>query len=191
MLPKKRPPFFTRAAPRILKLYSRTNVAIYRVTGGRIGGRELGKPVCLVTTIGRKSRQRRTNALVYMSDGDRVILVAAQGGLPKNPMWLLNLRETPKVWVQIGTSVHTMQARVVDDGEREQLWPRLIAMNPRWARFQSWTDRTIPVVACEPTRTHPIRAGRRGLREVFGRHRAKTLRQRLATPQKRMDAHKC
>jgi deazaflavin-dependent oxidoreductase (nitroreductase family) len=150
VLPKKQPALFKIIAPHFLKWYSKFNVAVYRATGGRIGSHELGKPVCLLTTIGRKSGRSRTNALVYMSDGTRVILVAAQGGLHKNPMWLLNLRENPEVQVQIGTTVHTMHARVVDDTERAYLWPQLTAMNPRWTRFQSWTDRTIPVVACEP-----------------------------------------
>jgi F420H(2)-dependent quinone reductase len=85
-----------------------------------------------------------------MADGARVILVASQGGLPTNPMWFLNLRANPKVHVQIRAQTHTMHARVADDAKRAQLWPRLIAMNPRWARYQSWTDRVIPVVICEP-----------------------------------------
>lgn len=107
-------------------------------------------PVCLLTTTGRKSGLPRTSALVYMRDGARVVLVAAQGGLPTRPLWLLNLRANPEVRVQIRSEIHTMCARIVDDAERAQLWPQLVALNPRWARFQSWTDRVIPVVVCEP-----------------------------------------
>lgn len=137
-------------APRLVKWYSRVNVAIYRATGGRVGGCELGKPVCLLTTVGRKSGLARTSALVYLSDDARVVLVAAQGGLPKNPLWLLNLRANPEVRVQIGTQIRHMRAVEADATERAQLWLRLTAMNPRWATFQSWTDRVIPVVICEP-----------------------------------------
>lgn len=151
MSSSKRPPvLFSLLAPRLVKWYSKSNVAIYRVTGGRVGGRELGLPVCLLTTTGRKSGLPRTSALVYMRDGARVVLVAAQGGLPTNPLWLLNLRANPEVRVQIQSEIHTMCARIVDDAERAQLWPQLVALNPRWARFQSWTDRVIPVVVCEP-----------------------------------------
>ncbi|GJF09118.1 hypothetical protein NGTWS1803_13810 [Mycolicibacterium cyprinidarum] len=147
----KRPPLvFSLLAPRLVKWYSKVNVAIYRATDGRVGGRELGLPVCLLTTTGRKSALPRTSALVFMSDGERVVLVAAQGGLPNHPLWLLNLRADPEVQIQIGDNVRTMHARIVDDAERTHLWPRLIAMNPRWAKFQSWTDRVIPVVVCEP-----------------------------------------
>ena len=30
------------------------------------------------------------------------------------------------------------------------LWPRLVAMYSDYEDYQSWTDRTIPVVICEP-----------------------------------------
>jgi deazaflavin-dependent oxidoreductase (nitroreductase family) len=128
---------------------SKSNVAIYRATDGRLGGHELGLPLCLLTTTGRKSGLSRTSPLIFMADGARVILVASQG-LPTHPMWFLNLRANPEVHVQIRAQTHTMRARVADDALRAQLWPRLIAMNPRWARYQSWTDRVIPVVVCEP-----------------------------------------
>lgn len=147
----KRPPFFISVlAPRLLKWISKANVAIYRATDGRVGGHELGLPLCLLTTIGRKSGLSRTTPLIFMKDAARVVLVASQGGLPRHPMWFLNLRANPEVQLQIRAQTHTMRARVADDAERAQLWPRLTAHNPRWARYQSWTDRVIPVVICEP-----------------------------------------
>lgn len=149
---RKRPPVVISVlAPRLLKWMSKTNVAIYRATDGRFGGHELGLPLCLLTTTGRKSGLSRTSPLIFMTDGARVLLVASQGGLPTHPMWFLNLRANPEVQVQIRAQTHTMRARVADDTERAALWPRLIAHNPRWARYQSWTDRVIPVVVCEPS----------------------------------------
>jgi F420H(2)-dependent quinone reductase len=73
---------------------SKSNVAIYRATNGRVGGHELGLPLCLLTTTGRKSGLSRTSPLIFMTDGARVVLVASQGGLPTHPMWFLNLRES-------------------------------------------------------------------------------------------------
>jgi deazaflavin-dependent oxidoreductase (nitroreductase family) len=147
----RRPPLlFSLLAPRLMKWYSKSNAAVYRATGGRLWGRELGLPVCLVTTIGRRSRLPRTNTLVYLRDGARIVVVAAQGGLSTHPQWLLNLRVNPEVRVQIRADIRTMHARIADDVERAQLWPRLIALNPRWARFQGWTQRQIPVVVCDP-----------------------------------------
>ncbi|OBK14480.1 nitroreductase family deazaflavin-dependent oxidoreductase [Mycobacterium asiaticum] len=148
---QKRPPLLISfLAPRLLKWISKANVAIYRATDGRVGGHELGLPLCLLTTTGRKSGLSRTTPLIFMADGDRVVLVASQGGLPAHPMWLLNIRADSDVRLQIRGESRAMRARVADDEERTQLWPRLIAHNPRWARYQSWTDRVIPVVICEP-----------------------------------------
>lgn len=151
MASRKPPAFISVLAPRLLKWISKSNVAIYRATDGRIGGHELGLPLCLLTTTGRKSGLSRTSPLIFLADGARVVLVASQGGLPTHPMWFLNLRANPEVHVQIRAEKRPMRARVADDAERTRLWPRLIAHNPRWARYQSWTDRVIPVVICEPT----------------------------------------
>lgn len=135
---------------RILKPMSRSHVALFRATGGRFGGRLLGKGVCLLTTTGRKSGLARTNALLFVPDGDRIILVAAQGGLPRHPHWLLNIRSNPDVTVEVGNRKLRMRAREATETERGALWPRLTAFYPGWARYQSWTDRVIPVVICEP-----------------------------------------
>lgn len=144
------------ATTSIIKWGSRVNVAVYRATGGRIGGRwrvgsafPRGVPVCLVTTIGRKSGRPRTAPLLFLEDGDKVILVASQGGLPKHPLWFRNIQANPEVTVQIRSRIRTMRARVASDAERAAYWPRLTAMYPDFDKYQSWTDRVIPVVVCE------------------------------------------
>ncbi|MFF5264853.1 nitroreductase family deazaflavin-dependent oxidoreductase [Actinomadura viridis] len=143
--------------PRVLKVASRLNVAVYRATGGRIGGTwrvgsafPRGVPVCLLTTRGRRTGLPRTLPLLYLADGERVILVASQGGLPRHPLWYLNLRADPRVAVQIRRETREMRARTADAAERAELWPRLVAMYADFDRYQSWTDREIPVVVCEP-----------------------------------------
>ncbi len=143
---------FTRT---IIKWMSKSNVVAYRLTGGRIGGKwrvgsaaKNGLPICLLTTIGRKSGEPRVSPLLFLEDGDRVILVASQGGQPKNPLWYLNLKANPTVTVQIRSRVRTLTANVADDAERSELWPKLVAMYPEFDDYQSWTDRKIPVVVC-------------------------------------------
>ncbi|MBM4527910.1 nitroreductase family deazaflavin-dependent oxidoreductase [Rhodococcus hoagii] len=140
----------------IIKWMSKTNVKLYRATGGRLGGKwrvgsafPWGIPVCLLTTTGRKSGQPRVSPLLFLEDGDRVVLVASQGGLPKNPMWYLNIRANPEVTIQIKSRIRTMRARVATDEERAELWPRLVDMYADFDNYQSWTDRQIPVVICE------------------------------------------
>lgn len=143
--------------PKLLKVMSRVNVFLYRRTNGRVGGKfrvadrfRRAVPVCLVTHRGRKSGRTFTTPLLYLGDGERVVLVASQAGLPKNPQWYLNLRADPRVTVQTGALVRSMVARTATSEEREVLWPRLVELYASFADYQAWTDRVIPVVLCEP-----------------------------------------
>lgn len=143
--------------PKIFKVMSRLNIAAYRATGGRVGGTwrvgsafRKGVPICLLTTKGRKTGRPRTQPLLYMPDGDRVVIVASQGGLPKDPLWYLNLCADPHVTVQVRRDVRRMRARTASQDERAALWPRLVAVYADFDKYQSWTDREIPVVICEP-----------------------------------------
>ncbi|MFL6090183.1 MAG: nitroreductase family deazaflavin-dependent oxidoreductase [Aeromicrobium sp.] len=141
--------------PKLLKVMSRANVFLYRRTHGRLGGKfpiagfRRAVPVCLVTHQGRKSGRTFTTPLLCLQDGDRVVIVASQAGMPKNPQWYLNIRANPRVTVQTGALVRSMIARTASPEEREVLWPQLVQLYPGWADYQTWTDRVIPVVICE------------------------------------------
>jgi deazaflavin-dependent oxidoreductase (nitroreductase family) len=88
--------------------------------------------------------------LLFLRDGDRVVLVASQGGRTNNPMWYLNLKANPKVSVQIKKEVLELTARDATEAERAQYWPQLVAMYSSFDDYQNWTDRVIPVVICDP-----------------------------------------
>jgi deazaflavin-dependent oxidoreductase (nitroreductase family) len=133
-----------------IKWMSRVNTWMYRVSRGKWGGTFQKRPVALLTTTGRKTGQPRVSPLLYLREGDRVILVASQGGRDKHPLWYLNLKANPKVSVQIKDEVLQLQARDATPEEREQYWPKLVAMYPSFDDYQSWTDRVIPVVICDP-----------------------------------------
>ena len=156
-LPPRPPGLDHPIVPKVMRLFSQANVWIYRKTGGKIGGNwrvgsafPHGVPVLLLTTLGRKSGAQRTTPLLYLEDGERVILVASQGGMPKHPLWYLNLSANPEVEVQIGKNVRAMRARDATPEERQVFWPRLVEMYPDFASYQSWTERVIPVVVLEP-----------------------------------------
>ena len=135
----------------VVKWMTVVNTWIYRKTDGRLGGRFLrGAPVCLVTMKGRRSGQPRTVALLYLLDGDDVIIVASKGGMSKHPLWYLNLEANPDVEVQIGATTRSMRARRVPDEEKAALWPRLTAMYPDYDDYQARTTRDIPVLRLSP-----------------------------------------
>ncbi|MEU5881786.1 nitroreductase family deazaflavin-dependent oxidoreductase [Spirillospora sp. NPDC047279] len=158
-MPQPRPAYLDQASrmTKIMKYGSAAHVAVFRLSGGVVGRRfrMTGKlrgapPVCLLTTIGRKSGRHRTVPLLYLADGERVVMVASQGGMPRHPLWYLNLQANPNVLVQIGRHRRPMRARTAGDDERAALWPRLVEMYPEYDDYQSWTDRRIPVVVFDP-----------------------------------------
>lgn len=151
-MPKSAPRFLNSPLTDFfIKWMSRVNTFMYRRGGGEgLGGTFQNIPVALLTTTGRKTARPRVSPLYFLRDGDRVIVVASKGGAAKNPMWYLNLKANPKVSVQIKKEVLNRTARDATDEERAAYWPKLVKMYPSYEDYQSWTDRTIPIVVCEP-----------------------------------------
>jgi deazaflavin-dependent oxidoreductase (nitroreductase family) len=133
-----------------IKWMARANTWIYRRSNGKLGGTVQKSPVALLTTTGRKTGRPRVNPLLYLREGDRVILGASYGGREKNPLWYLNLKADPKVSVQIKDELLPLRARDATAEERKEYWPKLVAMYPTFDDYQSWTDREIPIVICDP-----------------------------------------
>ena len=140
-----------RIASAIIKPMSRLNTWLYRISGGRIGGRWVrGAPVLLLTTIGRKTGRPHTTPLLYLRDGDRILVVASKGGMSKHPLWFHNLTANPKVEVEIGAERSAMLARRASDQEKATFWPNLVAMYRDFDDYQARTERNIPVVILTP-----------------------------------------
>jgi deazaflavin-dependent oxidoreductase (nitroreductase family) len=152
MAPKSPPRFLnTPLTDFFIKWMSRFNTFMYRRGGGEgLGGTFQKIPVALLITTGRKSGEPRVSPLYFLHDGDLVVVAASKGGAQKNPMWYLNLKANPKVQVQIKKEVLDLTARDATDEERAKYWPQLVKMYPSYDDYQSWTDRQIPVVVCEP-----------------------------------------
>ncbi len=135
----------------VIKWMSRAQSWVYQKTDGRLGGKFLqGAPVALLTTTGRKTGEPRVSPLLYLREGNRIVLIASKGGSASNPMWYLNLKANPKVSVQIKDEVLNLTARDATEEERARYWPKMAAMYTSFDDYQSWTDRVIPVVICDP-----------------------------------------
>jgi deazaflavin-dependent oxidoreductase (nitroreductase family) len=129
----------------------RGHAAVYRATDGRIGGHVPGLPsLLLLDHVGAKSGRLRTTPLVYMPDGESLLVVASKGGHPRHPSWLHNLRAHPDTEVQIGRTRRRVRAREATPEERERLWPKAAEYNPHWGRYRQRTTREIPLVLLEP-----------------------------------------
>jgi deazaflavin-dependent oxidoreductase (nitroreductase family) len=119
---------------------------VYRVSGGRLGERELNYSMLLLQTVGRKSGQPHTHTLLYIRDGERLIVCASFYGAAQHPAWYLNLQANPRVHVQTGRVHREMIAETASGPERERLWQLLVKTWPSFASYQANVSREIPVV---------------------------------------------
>ena len=135
----------------VLKAVTRFHQVVFDVSRGKIIGKASGMPVVKLTTIGRKSGERRATMLTSpLVEGDNVVLVASFGGDDRDPMWYGNLIANPDVEVVMSGTHRTMRARVAEGDERTRLWETLTAKHGNYAGYQRRTSRQIPVVVLEP-----------------------------------------
>jgi deazaflavin-dependent oxidoreductase (nitroreductase family) len=129
--------------------------AIYRATGGKVGGRMGKAPVLLLTTTGRKTGKPRTTPLLYARVGDGYVVIASKGGAEHDPLWLRNLQATPRAEVQVGRKKQQVQARATEGEERERMWRALTDLYGGYDDYAKKTSREIPVVLLEPATAMP------------------------------------
>jgi deazaflavin-dependent oxidoreductase (nitroreductase family) len=147
------PPPFPRPGSvgiKLLNAMTGANVKLYRLSGGRLGGKVSGAPVLLLDHIGRKSGRRRTTPVLYMPDGDDLIIVASRAGSDSDPAWWLNLKANPETTVQVGSQRRRVLARQATPEEKRRLWPRLVDAYSDYAVYQRRTVREIPVIVLVP-----------------------------------------
>jgi len=135
----------------IMRWATKLQVAVFRATKGRMMNKFIGGyPVCIVTTTGAKTGKTRRIALIHLPHGDNKLLVASQGGMPKNPVWYYNIKAHPDIEIMVGGEEKRYRARQVSDDEKAALWPHLLSLYPDFDEYQARTDRNIPVFSCEP-----------------------------------------
>jgi deazaflavin-dependent oxidoreductase (nitroreductase family) len=118
----------------------------FRSNKGQVGGQFQGAPLLLLTTRGRKSGVTRTNPMMYLADGDRLMVFASKAGAPTHPDWYLNLLANPEVTVEVGTKSFTATATELTGEERDRIYAEQARRYPGFAEYQTKTDRVIPVV---------------------------------------------
>jgi deazaflavin-dependent oxidoreductase (nitroreductase family) len=130
--------------------FNRGVIEEFRANDGKVGGPFEGAPVLLLTTVGAKSRERRTTPVMYLPDGERMIIFASLGGAPNNPAWFHNLVANPSTTVEVGSDTVEVNAVVTSGEERDRLFDQQAALYPQFADYAQKTTRQIPVVALVP-----------------------------------------
>jgi deazaflavin-dependent oxidoreductase (nitroreductase family) len=129
----------TTVAPRL-------DPPLLRLSGGRVSS-VFPLPTMLLTTIGAKSGLRRTLPLLYVADGDSLVVIASNYGRAGHPAWFRNLQAHPRAEVLAGSRSGTYEASVVEDAaQREALWDRALDLYAGYADYEQRTSRSIPLV---------------------------------------------
>lgn len=136
------------------KRSTRIHVAVYRRSGGRLGGHIPGWPdarIALLDHVGAKTGAHRTSPVMCLEDGDAIVVMASKAGQPSNPAWFHNLMAHPDTTVQLGPTVRQIHARVASGGERTRLWSQFLEIYPGAEFYErNAKNREIPVIALDP-----------------------------------------
>jgi deazaflavin-dependent oxidoreductase (nitroreductase family) len=132
--------FMKQIAPRV-------DPPLLRLTGGRVSS-VYPVPIMLLTTTGAKSGKPRTLPLLYLNDGEQLILIASNYGKTSHPAWYRNLVANPKVDVLAGKKSGAYTAtEITDPAQRERAWDLALDMYAGYGDYEGRAgDRTIPLV---------------------------------------------
>lgn len=136
--------------PRISTPFTKAHAKLFEKTGGGFLGRWMGSPVLVIETIGRKSGELRKAPIIYMPDGDNIVVVAANGGNNREPNWWLNLRDAGEADIVVAGERRHVKARVAEGAERAQLRDRFAKGYPGLDSYETYTLRELPVIVLEP-----------------------------------------
>ena len=124
----------------------------FRANDGKVGGNFAGRPLLLLHTKGARTQQERVNPVAYITDGDRLAVIASKGGAPTNPDWYYNVVADPLITVEVGSEQFSVRAKVAEEPERTRLYDKMITVMPGFAEYRLKTTRQIPVIILTPVK---------------------------------------
>jgi deazaflavin-dependent oxidoreductase (nitroreductase family) len=130
--------------------WARKQAERYEASGGEEASDLRGRPIIVLTSVGAKTRKLRKTALMRVEHGGRYAVVASMGGAARNPVWYYNLKKHPQAELQDGAVTRDYSVREVSGDEKAVWWERAVEAWPDYAKYQTRTDRQIPVFVLEP-----------------------------------------
>ena len=149
-LPK--PPSSSSPFRKVVHLATRLDQFVLRRTGRSVVS---GSPTLILHHTGRRSGQPRTTPLIYLQDGDDLVVVASKGGTDDHPAWFHNVTAMATTEVEVRRQRLPVRPRVATAEEKRALWPRLVANYAGYEQYQGHTTRDIPVVVLAPEGQDP------------------------------------
>lgn len=81
--------------------------------------------------------------------GSSFVVVASYAGEDRDPAWWKNLRTHPEAEVTADGKRFKVRSRESDGARREQLWSRIVQLDPAYAEYQRRTKRRLAVVVLD------------------------------------------
>jgi deazaflavin-dependent oxidoreductase (nitroreductase family) len=128
-----------------MKAFNKSIVDEFRANDGKVGGPFEGATLVLLTTTGAKSGQPRLAPLACLSIDGKMIIIGSKAGADTNPDWVHNLRANPSAHVEVGTDAYDVTARELPAEERDEAYPKVVAVAPGFGDYQAKTSRIIPL----------------------------------------------
>jgi deazaflavin-dependent oxidoreductase (nitroreductase family) len=128
-----------------MKAFNTSIVDEFRANGGKVGGPFEGATLLLLTTTGAKSGQPRLAPLAYLTIDGKTIIIGSKAGADTNPDWVHNLRANPRAHIEVGPDAYDVVARELPSAERDDVYPKVVALAPGFGDYQAKTSRIIPL----------------------------------------------
>ncbi len=133
---------FTTVTPPLDRTLLRLSRGRRSLAGGHM-------PILLLTTTGRRTGKARATPLLYLRDGERIVVTGSRGGRRRQAAWYLNLLADPRASILLDGEQHNCTAYEARGAERQRLWCRLVTVNPGFNTYQQRLTRCIPVMVLQ------------------------------------------
>ncbi|MBF6472969.1 MULTISPECIES: nitroreductase/quinone reductase family protein [Nocardia] len=140
----------TKAGSRLVRAITPLDRAVLERTGAKytlLG--PIGAPVILLTTIGRKSGQPRTQPLLYVHDGDTLYVIGSNFGGAHHPAWTANLLANPTATVAIAGERIRVTATPVEAPDKDPIFQRFVDITGAYAAYRTRTTRDLRIFALQ------------------------------------------
>lgn len=113
-----------------------------------------GRPLLMVKTVGAKTGKERHAIVARFDDPGHPgswLVVGSAGGSARNPSWCYNLAKNPdEAWITVNKEVYKVRAESLKGSERDEAWKRIVSVAPNFGKYETTTDRVIPVIRLTP-----------------------------------------